>query len=71
MIPAPRGLWATSFTLDDHGSAWRFLLNSTIVTGNVLTCSLAACAFARLRFRLRTPCSPSCRPRSCCPSTWC
>ncbi|WP_440105125.1 carbohydrate ABC transporter permease [Streptosporangium sp. H16] len=68
-IASSVGLWATSFTLDNYGSAlgelsgtpaWRFLLNSTIVAGgavigNVLTCSLAAYAFARLRFRLRTP----------------
>ncbi|GLX99680.1 MULTISPECIES: carbohydrate ABC transporter permease [Actinoplanes] len=38
--------------------AWRFFVNSTIVAGgcaaaNVASCSLAAYAFARLRFRLR------------------
>ncbi|MFE3461614.1 carbohydrate ABC transporter permease [Nocardiopsis aegyptia] len=39
---------------------WRFFLNTTLISagavaGNILTCSLAAYAFARLRFRLRTP----------------
>ncbi|WP_315987417.1 carbohydrate ABC transporter permease [Actinomadura sp. HBU206391] len=39
---------------------WRFFVNSAIVAGgavagNVISCSLAAYAFARLRFRLRTP----------------
>jgi multiple sugar transport system permease protein len=41
-------------------SVWRFFGNSLIVSvgavlGNVLSCSLAAYAFARLRFRLRGP----------------
>ncbi|GGN59928.1 sugar ABC transporter permease [Actinoplanes lobatus] len=40
--------------------AWTFFVNSTIVAAscaiaNVASCSLAAYAFARLRFRLRTP----------------
>jgi multiple sugar transport system permease protein len=40
--------------------AWRFFVNSTVVAGacaiaNIASCSLAAYAFARLRFRLRTP----------------
>jgi multiple sugar transport system permease protein len=39
---------------------WTFFVNSTVVAagcvlGNVITCSLAAYAFARLRFRMRTP----------------
>jgi multiple sugar transport system permease protein len=41
-------------------SVWRFFGNSLIVAGgavvgNVFSCALAAYAFARLRFRLRTP----------------
>ena len=58
-----------SFNLQNYGvtfrgmagiSAWQFLLNSLIISGlavigNVATCSLAAYAFARLRFRLRGP----------------
>ena len=57
------------FVLDNYAQAlegvagvsvWRFLLNSVIVStgavvGNVASCSLAAYAFARLRFRLRGP----------------
>jgi multiple sugar transport system permease protein len=39
---------------------WRFFLNSLLVSagsvaGNLISCSLAAYAFARLRFRLRGP----------------
>lgn len=41
-------------------SVWRFFANSLIVSvgcvvGNLISCSLAAYAFARLRFRLRGP----------------
>ncbi|SDT28228.1 carbohydrate ABC transporter permease [Actinoplanes derwentensis] len=40
--------------------AWQFFVNSTVVAagcaiGNILSCSLAAYAFARLRFRMRGP----------------
>jgi multiple sugar transport system permease protein len=39
---------------------WQFLVNSTVIAtgavlGNVIACSLAAYAFARLKFRLRGP----------------
>ncbi|MEO3812730.1 carbohydrate ABC transporter permease [Sphaerisporangium sp. B11E5] len=67
-IASTVGLWAGSLTLDNYAAlfapadtpVWRYFLNSTLVAGgavlgNVLTCSLAAYAFARLRFRLRTP----------------
>jgi multiple sugar transport system permease protein len=68
-IASSVGLWADTFTLGNYASVlsgaadtpvWRYFLNSTIVAGgavigNVVTCSLAAYAFARLRFRLRTP----------------
>ncbi|MFC6081903.1 carbohydrate ABC transporter permease [Sphaerisporangium aureirubrum] len=67
-IASSVGLWAGSLTLDNYAQVfgpadtpvWRYFLNSTLVAGgavlgNVLTCSLAAYAFARLRFRLRTP----------------
>jgi multiple sugar transport system permease protein len=56
-------LWPSSFSLDAYWRGWsglqvsfgRFFVNSAIVSvsciiGNVLTCSLAAYAFARLRF---------------------
>ncbi|GAA3032463.1 carbohydrate ABC transporter permease [Streptosporangium longisporum] len=67
-IASSVGLWSRAFTLDNYGAVlgpaetpvWRYFLNSTIVAGggvvgNVVTCSLAAYAFARLRFRMRTP----------------
>ncbi|MFC4586859.1 carbohydrate ABC transporter permease [Sphaerisporangium corydalis] len=67
-IASSVGLWAGSLTLDNYASVlgpaeipvWRYFVNSTIVAGgavigNVVTCSLAAYAFARLRFRLRAP----------------
>ncbi|MFC4535449.1 carbohydrate ABC transporter permease [Sphaerisporangium dianthi] len=68
-IAASVGLWPESFTLGNYAAVldasagtpvWRYFLNSTLVAGgavigNVVTCSLAAYAFARLRFRLRTP----------------
>jgi multiple sugar transport system permease protein len=59
-------LWPSSFSLDAYWHGWsglqvsfgRFFINSAIVSiacviGNVLTCSLAAYAFARLKFRGR------------------
>jgi multiple sugar transport system permease protein len=59
-------LWPSSFSLDAYSRGWsglqvsfgRFFINSAIVSiscviGNVLTCSLAAYAFARLKFRGR------------------
>ena len=50
---------AATGTLADT-PVWQFFANSALVSGaavagNVVTCSLAAYAFARLRFRLRTP----------------
>lgn len=60
------GLWLTDPTLANYTQGWnalqhpfsRYLLNSTIVVlgsilGNVVSCSLAAYAFARLKFRFR------------------
>jgi multiple sugar transport system permease protein len=59
-------LWPTSFSLESYWRGWsglqvsfgRFFLNSLIISvlsviGNVLSCSLAAYAVARLRFRGR------------------
>ena len=59
-------LWPTSFSLDSYWRGWsglqvsfgRFFLNSLIISvlsviGNVLSCSLAAYAVARLQFRGR------------------
>lgn len=62
------GLWPTSFTLDNYVSGWRFFegftfadffVNSFLIAilcilGNLVSCSLAAYAFARLRFPLKT-----------------
>jgi len=60
------GLWPRTFTLDNYINGWNaldtsfgvFFLNSFIVCilvviGNVFSCSLAAFAFARMRFTLR------------------
>jgi multiple sugar transport system permease protein len=60
------GLLSDSFTARNYGEGWsalnqpfsRYLLNSTIVVagsvvGNLLACSLAAYAFARMEFRLK------------------
>jgi len=60
------GLWPHTFTLENYVNGWNaldtsfgtFFLNSFIVCvlvviGNVLSCSLAAYAFARLQFTLR------------------
>ncbi len=60
------GLIPTDFTLENYGNGWsafqypfsRFLWNSVIIAvgailGNLISCSLAAYAFARMRFRGR------------------
>lgn len=61
------GLWPEQFTFDHYAQGWKgfskitfatFLTNSAMIAvvsiiGNVLTCSLAAYAFARLRFALK------------------
>jgi len=60
------GLWPTQVTLDNYINGWRglqgitfgtFFLNSAFISimsvlGNIITCSLAAFAFGRLRFKL-------------------
>ncbi len=61
------GLWPSEFRWDNYSGGWdamavsftRFFLNSTFVTvlsvvGNVISCSFAAYAFARLEFTGRT-----------------
>jgi pectin-derived oligosaccharide transport system permease protein len=61
------GLWLNDLIVKNYTEGWtalaqpfgRYMLNSAIVVigaivGNLLSCSLAAYAFARLRFRLRT-----------------
>jgi multiple sugar transport system permease protein len=61
------GLWVNDLILSNYTEGWtaltapfsRYLLNSAIVVigaivGNLLSCSLAAYAFARLQFRLKT-----------------
>jgi multiple sugar transport system permease protein len=61
------GLWLNDLVLDNYTEGWtalsepfgQYMFNSAIVVigaiaGNLLSCSLAAYAFARLRFRLRT-----------------
>ncbi|WP_438350323.1 carbohydrate ABC transporter permease [Paenibacillus sp. FA6] len=59
------GLWPSEFTLDNYIKGWkgfqgisfsRFFLNSAFISimsvlGNIITCSLAAFAFARLKFK--------------------
>lgn len=60
------GLWPVEFTLDNYVNGWNglgrtfatFFLNSFVIAGlsilgNLISCSLAAYAFARLRFRYR------------------
>ncbi|WJL96966.1 carbohydrate ABC transporter permease [Microbacterium sp. ET2] len=60
------GLWPVEFTLDNYVDGWTglngnfatFFLNSFVVAGlsivgNLFACSLAAYAFARLRFRFK------------------
>ncbi|HYN94578.1 MAG TPA: carbohydrate ABC transporter permease [Pilimelia sp.] len=54
------GNYAEVFDPQAGVSVWRFLRNSTVVSiggviGNVISCSLAAYAFAWMRFRLRGP----------------
>src|SRR4051812_27758975 len=57
------GLWPSGFTLDNYRTGWnygtlqfsRYFLNSLVISvlciiGNILSCSLAAYAFARLEF---------------------
>ncbi len=57
------GLWPSSFTFDNFSNGWdalrypfsHYFLNSAIITGasivgNLVACSLAAYAFARLEF---------------------
>jgi multiple sugar transport system permease protein len=61
------GLWLNDLILDNYTEGWNalanpfghYLVNSAIVVigaiaGNLLSCSLAAYAFARLQFRLKT-----------------
>lgn len=61
------GLWPKRFTLEHYANGWkglqgitfgRFFANSALISiasvlGNMITCSLAAFAFARLEFRLK------------------
>lgn len=61
------GLWSHSFTFDNYKNGWkgfqgvsfsRFFGNSALISilcvlGNIVTCSLAAYAFARLDFKLK------------------
>ncbi|MBB3126677.1 multiple sugar transport system permease protein [Paenibacillus rhizosphaerae] len=61
------GLWSHSFTIDNYKNGWkgfqgvsfsRFFGNSALISilcvlGNIVTCSLAAYAFARLEFKLK------------------
>jgi multiple sugar transport system permease protein len=61
------GLWVNDLILDNYTDGWNslanpfghYMINSAIVVigaiaGNLLSCSLAAYAFARLQFRLKT-----------------
>jgi multiple sugar transport system permease protein len=61
------GLWLNNLVLDNYTKGWyaladpfgHYIVNSAIVVvgavlGNLFACSLAAYAFARLRFRLKT-----------------
>lgn len=61
------GLWSHTFTLNNYKNGWkgfqgvsfsRFFGNSALISilcvlGNIVTCSLAAYAFARLEFKLK------------------
>src|SRR2546428_1741776 len=60
------GLWLNDLYLDNYTKGWNaltnsfghYMINSAIVVigaiaGNLLSCSMAAYAFARLRFRLK------------------
>ena len=67
LIFSDPGLWPVQFTLENYVNGWkglqgisfsRFFLNSATISvlsviGNILTCSLAAYAFARLEFRFK------------------
>lgn len=66
IIFTQQGLWPAEFTLDNYRKGWqglqgitfgRFFANSWIISvlsvlGNIISCSLAAYAFARLSFKL-------------------
>ncbi|GIP15554.1 sugar ABC transporter permease [Paenibacillus montaniterrae] len=66
LIFSEPGLWPKQWTLDNYIKGWagfqgqsfgRFFLNSAFISimcvlGNIVTCSLAAFAFARLKFKL-------------------
>jgi len=66
LIFSEPGLWPKEWTIDNYIKGWagfqgisfgRFFLNSAFISllcvlGNIITCSLAAFAFARLKFRL-------------------
>ncbi|WP_020618563.1 carbohydrate ABC transporter permease [Paenibacillus daejeonensis] len=68
LIFSQPGLWPSRFTLDNYINGWRglsgisfgtFFMNSAVISvlsvlGNVITCSLAAFAFARLNFRFKS-----------------
>jgi multiple sugar transport system permease protein len=60
------GIWPRNFTVDNYPNGWnaltspfsRYIINSTIIVagsivGNLLACSLAAYAFARLEFKFK------------------
>ncbi|MCA0757738.1 carbohydrate ABC transporter permease [Paenibacillus sp. N4] len=65
LIFSEPGLWPSAFTLDNYVNGWRgfqgisfsrffansFAISVLSVLGNVITCSLAAFAFARLTFK--------------------
>lgn len=66
LIFSQPGLWPKEWTFNNYMKGWagfqgisfgRFFLNSAIISilcviGNIITCSLAAYAFARLKFKL-------------------
>jgi len=66
LIFSEPGIWPTQWTIDNYIKGWagfqgitfgRFFLNSAFISllcvlGNIITCSLAAFAFARLKFKL-------------------
>lgn len=68
LIFSEPGLWPKEWTFDNYMRGWagfqgttfgRFFLNSAFISilcviGNIITCSLAAYAFARLKFKLST-----------------
>ncbi|WP_274653782.1 carbohydrate ABC transporter permease [Paenibacillus humicola] len=67
LIFSQPGLWPQKFTFENYAQGWqglqgitfgRFFTNSAIISGmsvlgNIVTCSLAAFAFARLQFRFK------------------